>query len=100
MDKLNQFKPILSLKVLKKMTADHDKADRIKEQLSWHKKVGKDVNIPPGFHAFRKTKAWVAMVRAVQRHRCGKAHQKLEGMIKCYNLNACHCSNIYRTGGD
>lgn len=79
MVKLDAFEPILSLKTLKKMTVDGDRADRIKEQLSWHKRIGGDVNIPAGFHAFRKAKAWVAMVRAVQRHLRGVAHQKLKG---------------------
>ena len=80
MDKLDAFTPILSLKRLKKMTADNDKAGRIKNQLTWHKRVGKDVNIPAGFHAFRKAKAWVAMVKAVERHLHGVAHRKLKGM--------------------
>lgn len=80
MDKLEAFEPILSLKRLKDMTVDGDRADRIKEQLSWHKRVGGDVNIPAGFHAFRKTKAWVAMIKAVQRHQHGVAHRKLKGM--------------------
>jgi hypothetical protein len=77
--KLNAFKPILSLKRLKEMPVAGDKAIRIKEQLSWHKRIGGDVNIPRGFHSFRKTKAWVAMVKAVQRHLHGVSHQKLEG---------------------
>jgi len=79
MAKLNAFKPILSLKKLKEMTAGHDKVDRIKEQLSWHKRIGRDVNIPAGFHSFRKAKAWVAMIQAVQRHLHGVAHKKLKG---------------------
>jgi hypothetical protein len=80
MDTLNAFTPILSLKTLKEMTVDGDKVKRIKEQLSWHKQVDKDVNIPAGFSAFRKAKAWVAMVRAVQRHANGTTHKKLKGM--------------------
>lgn len=80
MDKLNKFEPILSLTQLKKMTANGDKATRIKDQLSWHRHVGGDVNIPKGFHAFRKAIAWAAMIRAVQRHARGVADQKLEGM--------------------
>ena len=62
MAKVNKFKPILSLKKLKKMTVDGDRADRIKRQLSWHKQIGKDVNIPTGFYSFHKVKAWVAMI--------------------------------------
>jgi hypothetical protein len=77
--RLNAFQPILSLKKLKKMTVGGDKAARIKEQLSWHKRIGGDVNIPSGFHSFRKVKAWVAMVKAVQRHLHGVSHQKLKG---------------------
>ena len=84
MVKLNEFEPILSLKTLKKMTVDGDKAARIKEQLSWHKRIGGDVNVPAGFHAFRKAKAWVAMVKAVQRHLHGTAHQKLKGICIKY----------------
>ena len=80
MDKLNKFEPILSLKRLKKMTVDGDKVTRIKGQLSWHRHVGGDVNIPKGFHGFRKVVAWVAMVRAVERHAHGVADQKLKGM--------------------
>lgn len=79
MAKLDIFEPILSLEKLKKMTVDKDTVARIKEQLSWHKRVGKDVNIPKGFHSFRKTKAWVAMIQAVRRHQCGTAKQKLKG---------------------
>lgn len=79
MDRLKNFKPILSLEMLKKMTMDKDNAERIKEQLSWHKRVGEDVNIPAGFHSFRKAKAWVAMVKAVRRHLDGVAHEKLKG---------------------
>jgi len=78
--KLDAFEPILSLKKLKKMKVGGDTADRIKEQLSWHRKVGGDVNIPPGFHALRKAKAWVVMIKAVQRHRNGVSHRKLKGM--------------------
>jgi hypothetical protein len=77
--KLNRFKPILSLKKLKEMTVDGDRADRIKEQLSWHRRIDGDVNIPTRFHEFRKAKAWVAMIQAVQRHLDGVAHQKLKG---------------------
>jgi len=79
MAKLNAFKPILNLKMLEEMTVSGDKVDRIKEQLSWHKRIGRDVNIPAGFHAFRKAKAWVAMIQAVQRHLHGVAHQKIKG---------------------
>ena len=80
MDKLNKFEPILSLKRLKKMTVDGDKVTRIKGQLSWHRHVGGDINIPKGFHGFCKVVAWVAMVRAVERHAHGVADQKLKGM--------------------
>jgi hypothetical protein len=99
MVKLNAFEPILNLKRLMKMTVDGDRADRIKGQLSWHKSIGGDVNIPHGFHAFRKAKAWVAMVNAVRRHLRGVAHRKLKGtytkICKCLNL-----SDFHRTGGD
>lgn len=89
MAKLNAFNPILSLKTLKKLTVDGDRVGRIKEQLSWHKRIGGDVNIPRGFHAFRKAKAWVVMVKAVQRHQHGVAHRKLPSMYQVY-LNARH----------
>ncbi|KAF9779018.1 hypothetical protein BJ322DRAFT_1113877 [Thelephora terrestris] len=56
---------------------DGDRSERIKQQLSWHKRIGRDVNIPAGFHAFRKAKAWGAMVKAVQRHQLGTSHRKL-----------------------
>jgi hypothetical protein len=62
------------------MTVGKDKVERIKEQLSWHRCIGMDVNIPAGFHAFRKAKAWAVMVRAVRRHQDGVAHQKFEGV--------------------
>ena len=78
--KLKKFEPILSLEDLKEMTVDKVRAERIKEQLSWHRKIGGDVNIPKGFHKFRKGKAWVAMVQAVRRHLRGKAHQKIKGV--------------------
>jgi hypothetical protein len=68
MVKLNAFEPILNLKRLMKMTVDGDRADQIKGQLSWHKSIGGDVNIPHGFHA---------MVNAVRRHLRGVAHRKL-----------------------
>lgn len=80
MDKLDKFELILSLEQLKEMTVDHDKVGRIKDQLSWHRKISGDVNIPTGFHAFCKAKAWAAMIKAVQRHRQGVAHRKLKGM--------------------
>ena len=80
MEKLNKFKPILSLKKLKEMTVDGDRVTRIKEQLSWHRRIGGDVNIPTGFHNFCETKTWVAMIQAVQRHLCGEAHRKLKGI--------------------
>lgn len=99
MIKLNKFEPILSLMWLKKMTVKADKVDRIKEQLFWHKRIGGDINIPAGFHSLHKAKAWVVMVRAVQRHLHGVAHQKLKGTYQVYilstTLNASH-----RTGGD
>jgi len=62
------------------MTVGNDRVTRIKDQLTWHKKIGGDANIPPGFHSFRKPKAWVVMVKAVQRHRLGTAHRKLKGI--------------------
>lgn len=82
--KLNKFEPILSLKKLKKMTVDRDKADRIKQQLSWHRRIGGDVNIPTRFHEFRKAKAWVVMIQAVRRHLHGVAHRKLKGKCMLY----------------
>jgi hypothetical protein len=99
MVKLNAFEPILNLKRLMKMTVDGDRADRIKGQLSWHKSIGGDVNIPHGFHAFRKAKAWVAMVNAVRRHLRGVAHRKLKGKYTriCKHLNL---SAFHRTRGD
>ena len=84
MAKLDKFKPILSLKKLKKMTVGKDTVARIKEQLSWHKRVGGDVNIPAGFHSFRKAKAWVAMIQAVRRHQCGLVRDKLKGTCTQY----------------
>jgi len=78
--KLNAFEPILSLKKLKKMTVDGDNVARIKQQISWHKRIGGDLNIPPRFHGFRKAKAWVAMVWAVQRHQRGVVQRKLKGV--------------------
>lgn len=84
MAKLNKFKPILSLKKLKKMTVDGDRVMRIKDQLSWHRHIARDVNIPKGFHGFRKAIAWVAMIQAVRRHLRGVAHQKLEGVYMQY----------------
>ena len=80
--KLNKFEPILSLKRLKEMTVDGDKVAWIKEQLSWHRHIGKDVNIPSGFHSFRKAKAWVAMIQAVRRNLCGEAHLKTKGTYR------------------
>jgi hypothetical protein len=66
------------------MSVDGDRSERIKQQLSWHKQIGQDVNIPAGFHAFRKAKAWVTMVKAVRRHQHGISHQKLPGMPHVY----------------
>lgn len=77
--KLKSFQPILSLRKLRKETANGITLKEIKEQLSWHKRIGGDVNIPAGFHSFRKAKAWVAMVRAVWRHVNGVAREKLQG---------------------
>ena len=62
------------------MMVDGDKVVRIKDQLSWHRHIGGDVNIPKGFHGFRKAVAWVAMIQAVQRHALGIADQKLKGV--------------------
>jgi len=77
---LNEFDPILSLRRLKKMSVGRDTAKRIKTQLTWHRRIGGDVNIPTRFHGFRKAKAWIAMVKAVQRHKRGISHRKLKGM--------------------
>ena len=82
--KLNAFKPILSLKKLKAMKVGGDRADRIKDQLTWHKKIGGDASIPKNFHKFRKGKAWVVMIKAVERHLRGVAHLKV-GMYTCHN---------------
>lgn len=76
---LNKFDPILSLKKLKKLTIDGVNARLINKQLRWHKRIGGDVNIPNGYSTFRKAKAWVAMVKAVQRYKRGISRRKLEG---------------------
>ena len=81
---LNKFKPILSLKKLKSMTIGGDKGPRIVKQLTWHWRIGGDVNIPKGFHSFHKAKAWAIMVQAVWRHLHGVAKQKIEGTCMMY----------------
>ena len=82
--KLENCQPILSLRKLKKKTMDGITLKEIKEQLSWHKRIGHDINIPPGFHSFRKARAWVALVRAVWRHVNGVARENLNGICVQY----------------
>lgn len=64
---LEAFQPILSLAELKKMTIANDRLTRIRQQLVWHRDIGKDANLK-GIHKMKKEVAWDNMVRAVQRH--------------------------------
>lgn len=84
MKKLESFQPILSLRKLREKTVDGITLKEIKEQLSWHKRIGGDVNIPPRFHSLRKVRAWVAMVRAVWRHVNGVVGEKHQGICMQY----------------
>lgn len=64
---LKEFKPILSLSKLKEMTVEDDRLTRIRQQLTWHRDIGKDVNLK-GIHKMKKEEAWTNMIHAVQRH--------------------------------
>lgn len=68
---LEEFKPTLSLNELQ----DHDHgglkgftAERIKNQIRWHRSIGNDSHIPTGVSKMKKAAAWIVMVRAVRRH--------------------------------
>ena len=66
---LQEFEPVLNLdgKMIKQ-----DRVERMKEQLRWHRTIGGDGDIPPGFNNFNKEKLWDTMVQAIERHGRGK----------------------------
>jgi len=63
---LQRFKPVLDLEG--KMMED-DRVERMKTQLRWHRVIGGDDDIPPGFYNFNKQKLWDTMDQAIKRHR-------------------------------
>jgi len=68
---LEAFEPILNLKQLQKTGSGSDTGKRIQRQITWHRRIGGDVNIPTGVSKMKKEEAWVEMVRAVRRHLSG-----------------------------
>ena len=73
---LEAFEPILDLKRLQTAGFGEDTAKRIQRQVMWHRRIGEDVNIPPGVHKMKKPEAWAVMVQAVQRHLSGTSAEK------------------------
>lgn len=69
-EELEAFQPILHLTELKKLGIEKDHLPRIRQQLVWHRDIGKDVNLK-GIHGMKKGEAWVNMVHAVRRHQEG-----------------------------
>ena len=65
---LEVFKPILDLGQLQETGSSGDTTKRIQRQVMWHRRVGGDVDIPPGVHKMKKAEAWVVMIKAVERH--------------------------------
>ena len=65
---LEAFEPILDLGQLQETGSSGDTAKRIQRQVMWHRRVGGDVDIPPGVHKMKKAEAWIVMIEAVQRH--------------------------------
>lgn len=68
---LEAFEPVLDLKRLQETGSSGDTAKRIQRQIMWHRRIGRDVNIPTGVHKMKKAEAWVVMVLAVRRHLSG-----------------------------
>jgi len=64
--KLQKFKPVLDLKG---KVMEKDRVERMKTQLRWHRVIGGDDDIPPGFYNFNKQKLWDTMDQAIKRHR-------------------------------
>ena len=62
---LQDFKPILDLKG---KTINDARVDTMKKQLRWHRDIGGDDEIPPGFHHFKKVELWDTVTEAVKRH--------------------------------
>ena len=63
--KLQEFEPILNLEG---KTVGGDLAKRMLIQLRWHRVIGGDSEIPPGFNSFNKEKLWDTMSQAIKRH--------------------------------
>lgn len=65
LSELQEFKPVLDLKG---KTFGGARVDQMKLQLRWHRVIGGDEDIPPGFHGFNKQKLWDNVNLAVKRH--------------------------------
>lgn len=63
---LQDFEPILDLEG---ETINNARVDTMKKQLRWHRDIGGDDEIPPGFYRFKKVELWNAVTQAVERHR-------------------------------
>jgi len=64
---LEKFEPTLDLKRLETGSGGYT-VKQIREQITWHRKIGQDIHIPTGVHKMKKAEVWVVMVRAVRRH--------------------------------
>ena len=62
---LREFKPVLSLN---RWTINQDRVKRMTRQLQWHRDIGNDNDIPPGFHSFNKQELWDSINQAIERY--------------------------------
>ena len=74
-EELDTFQPVLDLLELKKMGIGKDRLPRIRQQLIWHRDIGKDVNLK-GIHGMNKEEAWGNMICAVRQHQKGASSTK------------------------
>ena len=66
---LEAFDPILNLgELLMDGARDRCTAKQIQKQIVWHRRIGRDVDIPPYVSKMKKDEAWDVMVNAVRRH--------------------------------
>jgi len=69
---LQAFEPVLCLEG---KTIQGDRVERMKKQLRWHRIIGGDKAIPPGFNSFTKQKLWETMGEAIERHQAKNVGQ-------------------------
>lgn len=70
---LEELKPILDLKCLRKEGSGHYTVKQIRTQIAWHRTIGRDIHIPTSTYKKKKVEVWVIMVHAVRRHLRGTA---------------------------